>query len=407
MRSMYSHASRSTSSVSDSTRYEPASGSAVSVTPVSKPMICWVRSASRAASSVGSDSASSYPLVCSDCVPPSTAASAWSATRTTLLTGCCAVSVEPPVCVWKRSIVDFGFVAPKRSVMIVCHIRRLARNLATSSKKSLWPFQKKRQPRRELVDVEARIDRSLHVRDRVRQRERDLLRRRRTRLADVVARDRDRVPARHVLRAVREDVGDDAHRLARRIHVRAAGDVLLEQVVLDRARDLLGGHALLLGDELVHQQQDRRRRVDRHRRGDLIERKTLQERPHVVERVDRHTDLADLALGAGVIGVVAHLRRQVERTRQAGLAGVQQEVEPLVGGRRVAETRVLAHRPVTAPVHRRVDPAGERGLSRQAELLGGIPVGEIVLGVQRFDLDPGVGSACIIGHPSSVDGPVR
>ena len=48
-------------------------------------MICCVRSASVAASSVGSASASSSELVCSDCVPPSTAASACSAVRTTLL----------------------------------------------------------------------------------------------------------------------------------------------------------------------------------------------------------------------------------------------------------------------------------------------------------------------------------
>ena len=47
-------------------------------------------------------------LVCSDCVPPSTAASACSVTRTTLFSGCCAVSVEPPVCVWKRSISERG-----------------------------------------------------------------------------------------------------------------------------------------------------------------------------------------------------------------------------------------------------------------------------------------------------------
>ena len=52
-----------------------------------------------AASSVGSASASSRPLQWSDCVPPSTAASAWMATRTMLLSGCCAVSVLPAVCV--------------------------------------------------------------------------------------------------------------------------------------------------------------------------------------------------------------------------------------------------------------------------------------------------------------------
>ena len=80
-------------------------------------------------------------------------------------------------------------------------------------------------------------------------------------------------------------------------------------------------HALLLGDELVEQQQDRRRRVDRHRRRDLVERQVVEQQPHVLERVDGHADLADLALGAGVVGVVAHLRRQVEGARQAGLAG--------------------------------------------------------------------------------------
>ena len=46
-----------------------------------------------------------------------------------------------------------------------------------------------------------------------------------------------------------------------------------------------------------------------------------QEQPHVGQRVDGHADLADLALGAGVVGVVAHLGRQVEGARQPGLAG--------------------------------------------------------------------------------------
>ena len=52
-----------------------------------------------AASRVGSDSASSSELVCRELVPPSTAASAWIAVRTTLLWGCCAVSDTPAVCV--------------------------------------------------------------------------------------------------------------------------------------------------------------------------------------------------------------------------------------------------------------------------------------------------------------------
>ena len=105
-------------------------------------MICCVRSAIRAASSVGSASASSRPLVWSDCVPPMTAAIACTATRTMLLSGCCAVSVLPAVCVWKRSCCARGLVAPNRSFMIRAHSRRAARNFATSSRKLLWALKK-------------------------------------------------------------------------------------------------------------------------------------------------------------------------------------------------------------------------------------------------------------------------
>ena len=101
-----------------------------------------MRSAIVAACSVGSASASSNEFVCSDCAPPAAAASAWIATRTMLFSGCCAVSVEPPVCAWKRSASAFGLVAPNRSRMIRAHSRRAARNFATSSKKSLCALKK-------------------------------------------------------------------------------------------------------------------------------------------------------------------------------------------------------------------------------------------------------------------------
>jgi hypothetical protein len=73
---------------------------------------CWVRSAISAASSVGSASVSSSALVCSELVPPSTAARASTAVRTTLLYGCWAVSDTPAVCVWNRSQSAFSLVAP-------------------------------------------------------------------------------------------------------------------------------------------------------------------------------------------------------------------------------------------------------------------------------------------------------
>src|SRR5205085_11932000 len=58
-----------------------------------------------------------------------------------------------------------------------------------------------REARREVVDIEAAGLSALDVGEAVGERERELLRRRGARLANVVAGDRDRVPFRRVLRA--------------------------------------------------------------------------------------------------------------------------------------------------------------------------------------------------------------
>ena len=90
----------------------------MSATPDSWAMICWVRRARRAASSVGSAERLVARVGVQRLVPPSTAASAWSVTRTMLLSGCCAVSIEPAVWAWKRSIIERGSFALKRSFMM-------------------------------------------------------------------------------------------------------------------------------------------------------------------------------------------------------------------------------------------------------------------------------------------------
>ena len=113
------------------------------VTPVSWAMICWVRSAIRTAFSVGSASASSHELVCSDCVPPSTPASASIAVRVMLLSGCWAVSDTPAVCTCVRISHDFGLRAPNVSRSSRAQIRRAARYFAISSKKSMCALKKK------------------------------------------------------------------------------------------------------------------------------------------------------------------------------------------------------------------------------------------------------------------------
>ena len=75
-------------------------------------MTCWVRSAIRAAFSVGSAIASSIELVCKRWVPPSTPASASIAVRTMLTSGCWAVSDTPAVWVWNRSCIERSTFAP-------------------------------------------------------------------------------------------------------------------------------------------------------------------------------------------------------------------------------------------------------------------------------------------------------
>jgi hypothetical protein len=246
------------------------------------------------------------------------------------------------------------------------------------------------QTRGEDVDVHPSGDRRLDVGDAVGNGEGDLLHRGGAGLADVIAADADGVPLRHVGAAVLEDVGDDPHARPRWIHIGAAGDVLLEDVVLDGAADRRGGHPLLLSHQLVQQQQDCGGGVDRHARAHGVERQAGQEHSHVGDRVDGHADLAHLALGAWVVAVVAHLRRQVEGTAQPGLAGRQQELEPLVRGLCRAEARVLAHRPQPAAIHGRVHAAGVRRRARRAELRRRIPSGQIVRPVQGLHLDAAV-----------------
>ena len=325
--------------------YDPATGSTVLATPLSAAMICCVRSAIRADSSVGSASASSRPLQCSDWVPPSTAASACSATRTMLLSGCCAVSVLPAVWAWKRSCCARGFVAPNRSRISRAHRRRAARNFAISSRKLLWALKKNDSRCAELIDIEPGLDGGRHVGDGVGEREGHLLHGGRPGLADVIAADRNRVPLGQLALAEREDVGDDPQRGARRVDVGAARDVLLENVVLDRARERGPRHLLPPRHRDVQGQEDDRRRIDGHRCRHPIERDGVEEAGHVLHRVDRDADPADFSGGQRVIGVVAHLRRQIERHAETGDAVLQQIPVSGIGLRGAAEARVLPHRP--------------------------------------------------------------
>ena len=148
-------------------------------------------------------------------------------------------------------------------------------------------------------------------------------------------------------------------------------------------RSAVAGHALLLGDELVEEQQQRGGRVDRHRGRDLAERDAVEKDPHVRERVDRDTGAADLAERVRVVGVVAELGREVERDREPRLAAVEQVAEACVRLLGRGEARVLADRPRPAAVHVRIGAPGVRKLARELEL----GAADVVSRVDGLDLD--------------------
>ena len=227
----------SSSRVSASTYQLPPSGSATAVTPLSSARISCVLRAIRAEKSVGSAIASSKLLVCSDCVPPSTAASASTVVRTTLLYGSCSVSDTPLVWQCVRSSFDFSDLAPS-SPMIRAHKRARRAQFRDLHEQVHADAEEEAQARRERVDVEPALLRDAHIFHPVGERVGELLHRRRPGLVHVIAADRDRVELGHFARRVSDDVGDDPHRRFGRVDIGVADRELFQNVVLDRARQL-------------------------------------------------------------------------------------------------------------------------------------------------------------------------
>ncbi len=249
----------------------------------------------------------------------------------------------------------------------------------------------------ELVHVETSVHRRLHVGDPIGEGESHLLHGGAAGLAHVVARDGDRVEARHLLLGEREDVADEPERRPRRKDVRPARDVLLEDVVLNRATQGLPRDAPLLADRRVECEQDRPGGVDGHRGGDRVERQLRQQAPHVVDGVDRHPHPTDLARRFGVVAVVAHLRGQVEGDAEAGLPLREQVAVALVGLVGRAEAGVLPHRPQPSTVHVGLHPAREGGQAGKPEIALGIEP----LGLQRFPVVELVGVHAPLPHAAA------
>ena len=236
----------------------------------------------------------------------------------------------------------------------------------------MWALKKNDNRGANASTAKPALERQLDVGETVGQRERQLLGRRRSGLADVVAGDRDRVPTRHLRRRERDRVAHQPHRRPGREHELLLRLVLLQDVVLQRATERRARHAGLLGLGDEHREDHRRRRVDRHRRRDRRQIDPGVQILHVGQRIDRHTTTADLAERHLVIGIDPQQRRHVERRRQPVTTGADDLLEPPVRVVRGAEPGEHPHRPQLRPIHRRIRAPRVRELARELAVVGAV-----------------------------------
>ncbi len=200
---------------------------------------------------------------------------------------------------------------------------------------------------------------------------------------DVITRDGNRVELGHVLRGVAEDVGDDLHRRLGRIDIGVADHELLQDVVLDGAGQLFLGDALLFGGDDVAGQDGQHGAVHGHGNGNLVEGDAVEEDLHVLDGIDGHAGLADVAQDPGIVRVVAAVGGQVEGHGDALTTGGQGLAVEGVGFFGGGEAGVLADGPRPHGVH------GGLGTAQIGSEAGqGVGVGQILhvlLGVQGLD----------------------
>ena len=228
-------------------------------------------------------------------------------------------------------------------------------------------------------------ERRPHVVEAVGEGEAKLLHQRRAGLLHVVAGDRDRVEAGHVPGCVGDDVGHDPHAGLGRVDVRVADHELLEDVVLDGARQLLRADALLFRRDDVGGQHRQHGAVHGHRHADLAERNAVKEALHVLHCVDGDARLAHVAAHSGVVAVVAPVGGEIEGDGEALLPGGEVplvEGVALLGG---GEARVLADRPRPVREHGGAHAPRVGGESRQARLV--LQLLQVGRGVERLDRD--------------------
>ena len=167
----------------------------------------------------------------------------------------------------------------------------------------------------------------------------------------MIAADADGVPARQVLATVAEHIGDDAHRVPRRVNIGATRDVFLQNIVLHSTGELANFYSLFFGDSNVERQENTGCGIDGHGCADPIKGQAIKQGLHIFQAGDGDPNLAHFTLRYGIIGVIAHLGRKIEGHGKASCALREEEVIAFIRLFRRGETSVLAHSPEARTIH--------------------------------------------------------
>ncbi|MND63379.1 hypothetical protein D3C80_546870 [compost metagenome] len=245
--------------------------------------------------------------------------------------------------------------------------------------------EKEGQASGEIIDIQPLGECRPHIFAAIRQREGQFLHQCRARFLHVIAGYGDGVEFRHLLRRIFDDVGNDPHRGFRRIDIGVADHELLEDVVLDGAGKGGAGNALFFArhDETGEHGNDRT--VHGHGHRDFFKRDAVEQDFHVLDAVDRHTSLTDIALHARVIAVITAMGGEVESHGNTLLAGGERLAVKGIRGFGRGKTGILADGPGPPGIHGGARAARERRKARQAVEMGNLL--QIVSRIERLDLD--------------------
>ena len=135
------------------------------------------------------------------------------------------------------------------------------------------------------------------------------------------------------------------------------------------------GNALFLTRHNEKRKDGDDRAVHRHRYRHLIKRDAVEQYFHILDRIDSHASLANIANNARMVAVIAPVRGKVEGDRQAFLTSGEVAAVKGVGFLSGRKTRILTDRPWAARIHRRAHTACKRrkaGKAGIARVFGGI-----------------------------------